>query len=108
MFPVKWNVAGLGKIIAGARRDYAQPRRIVGAHNAVDGLMNATVTACNQDSIGAAIHLATNLVLEVTDRPTLVQFEFDISLLEQRGNMRHASPGAPSPGRRVYKKRYWA
>ena len=99
MFPVEWNATGLGEVIAGARRDDAQPRRIVGAHNSVDGFVNAAVTACHHDSIGAAIHLDTNLVLKIADRPTLIRFEFDTGLLEQRRNTGQASPGAPSPGR---------
>ena len=101
MFPVEWNVTGLCEVIAGARRDDAQPRRIVGAHDSVNGFVDAAVTACHHDSIGTAIHLATNLVLEITNRPTLIRFELDPGLLEQRRNTGQASPGAPSSGRGI-------
>ena len=75
--------AGFGEIISGSRRNDAQAGRTVGAHDAVDSLVNTAIAAGHNDPFGAEVDLLAHLLFEIAHSRTCVPLVIHAGVVEQ-------------------------
>jgi hypothetical protein len=104
MFQVKGNAAGLGKVVAGSRRNNAQRGITSGTHNAIGGLVDTAVATCDDETPGTIVYRVLHLHLEMADILAKVYFDREARLAQQFTNARLTLASAPPSGGRVEKQ----
>jgi len=98
VFPVKRNTAGLGKVVAGSRRNNTQRGVTIGAHDAVGSFVDTAVASRDDETPGAVVYGLLHLYLEMADVLAKVYFDRETLLAQQFTNARLALASAPPAG----------
>ena len=102
--PVEGDITSLGKVVARSCGDNTKPRDRCGTHDAVDSLVNAAVTARDNNVLGTGFAAIVDLGLEIADRRTLLELHVYPGVGKYPEKLRLAPTGPAAASRRVEKQ----